>query len=76
MAKAKQQLVISDDGFFVGRVLKDGSISADAYHISDAEIVAMFENYLTRYCFTKQKNILEICRGKRTVFEAKLHITN
>lgn len=74
MAKTGQQLLKGVGGFYVGRILKDGSLSSDAYHITDAEVVAMFEDYLTRYCMTKEKNILEVCRGDRTVFEAKLNI--
>ena len=69
-----QQLLKSDDGFYVGKLLKNGSISKEAYHISDREVVAMFEDYLTRYCLSKQKNVLEICRGEKTIFEAKLNI--
>lgn len=68
------QLLKSRDGFYVGKVLKNGNLSKDAYHISDREIVAMFEDYLTRYCLTKERNVLEVCRGERTVFEAKLNL--
>ncbi|MDD6017116.1 MAG: hypothetical protein PUC18_12735 [Prevotellaceae bacterium] len=68
------QLLKSKDGFYVGKVLKNGNLSKDAYHISDREIVAMFEDYLTRYCLTKERNVLEVCRGERTVFEAKLNL--
>ena len=74
MAKEQQKLLKSIDGFYVGRVLKSGELSKEAYHIHDSEIVAMFEDYLTRYCLTNQKNVLEVGRNGKTVFEAKIYI--
>lgn len=71
---AQQKLLKSIDGFHVGRVLKSGELSKEAYRIHDSEIVAMFEDYLTRYCLTNHKNVLEVGRNGKTVFEAKIYI--
>lgn len=70
----EQQLLKGEDGFYVGRALKNGNMSADAYRISNAEIVAMFEDYLIRHCVAKQTTRLEICRGERTSFVATLNV--
>ena len=70
---AEQKLLKSSDGFYVGRVLKNGSLSKDAYHISNNEIALMFEDYLRHYCARNKTNILLAYRKGRLVYETLLH---
>lgn len=70
---AQQKLLKGDDGFYVGRVLKNGSLSKDAYHISNHEIARMFEDYLRDYCKRNKTNILLAYRKGRLVYETLLH---
>lgn len=68
-----QKLLKSDDGFYVGSILKDGSLSQDSYHISDTEIALMFEDYLRRYCGRNGTNVLMAYRGGKMAYECLLH---
>ena len=70
---AEQKLLKSNDGFYVGRVLKNGGLSKDAYHISNHEIARMFEDYLRDYCERNNTNILLAYRKGRLVYETLLH---
>jgi hypothetical protein len=70
---AQQKLLKGNDGFYVGRVLKNGSLSKDAYHISNHEIALMFEDYLRGYCERNKTNILLAYRKGRLVYETLLH---
>ncbi len=70
---AHQKLLKGDDGFYVARVLKNGSLSKDAYHISNHEIARMFEDYLRDYCERNKTNILLAYRKGRLVYETLLH---
>lgn len=73
MAKSEQKLLKSMDGFYVGRILKSGELSKDAYKISDKEIAMMFEYYLRCYCLRNKTNILLAYRKGRLQFECLLH---
>ena len=73
MAKSEQKILKSMDGFYVGRILKSGDLSKDAYKISDHEIAMMFEDYLRRYCLRNKTNILLAYRKGRLQFECLLH---
>lgn len=73
MAKTEQKLLKSLDGFYVGRILKDGSLSKDAYHITSQDIALMFEEYLREYCARNKTDILLAYRKGRLVYETLLH---
>lgn len=73
MAKTEQKLLKSNDGFYVGRVLKNGELSKDAYKISDTEIALMFESYLRSYCERNNTNILLAYRKGLLQYECLLH---
>lgn len=73
MAKTEQKLLKSLDGFYVGRVLKNGELSKDAYKLSDQDIAKMFEDYLRRYCLRNKTNILLAYRKGRLQYECLLH---
>lgn len=73
MAQTKQQLLKSKDGFYVGRILKKGGISNDAYHITENEIIGMFSEYLQDYCLRNGKP-LEIMRKGKPFIRATLVI--
>lgn len=68
-----QQLLKSDDGFYVGKILKNGNLSKEAYHISNNEIIGMFAEYLQDYCLRTGKP-LEIMRGDKPFIRATLVI--
>ena len=76
MTMAEQRILKTIDGFFVGRILRNGEMSKDAYHLSDADIVAMFEDYLRRYCSRNDDNVLMVYRKGLMTFEALLHDDN
>lgn len=63
-----------EDGIYFGRPLKNGTISADSRKIEDGEIVALFEDYMKRYCARNVTNLLDVERDGKTVIEAKLFI--
>ena len=73
MAKEGQKLLQGADGFYVGRVLKSGELSKDAYKLSDQEIARMFEVYLRRYCERNKTNILLAYRKGLLQYECLLH---
>lgn len=73
MAKTEQKLLKGADGFYVGRILKDGKLSKDAYKISDKEIARMFEEYLRSYCRRNDTNVMMAYRGGKMVYECALH---
>lgn len=73
MAQTKQQLLKSKDGFYVGRILKNGGVSKDAYHITENEIIGMFSEYLQDYCLRNGKP-LEIMRKGKPFIRATLVI--
>ena len=73
MAKSEQKLLKSIDGFYVGRVLKNGELSKDAYKLSDMDIALLFEEYLRRYCERNKTNILLAYRKGRLQYECLLH---
>lgn len=68
------QLLLCEDGYYLARPLKNGTISKDARKIEDKEIVTMFEEFLRRYCARNMTNILEVQRKGKVAFEAKLYI--
>lgn len=44
-----------EDGFYFGRALKNGNISADARKVETSEIVQMFAEVLEDYCLKTGK---------------------
>lgn len=63
-----------EDGIYLARALKNGSISSDARKIEDAEIVSLFEGVLRRHCARNVTNMLEVQRDGKPLIEAKLFI--
>lgn len=73
---AGQKLLKGNDGFYVGRVLKNGQLSKNAYKLSDTEIALMFEDYLRRYCERNNTNVLMAYRRGKMAYEVLLHDEN
>ena len=48
--KKEIELYRRDDGFWAGRELKDGSLSADAHKVTGEEIMTMFTEFFGDYC--------------------------
>lgn len=48
--KKEIELYRRDDGFYAGRELKGGGLSADAHKVTAEEIMTMFTEYFTDYC--------------------------
>lgn len=70
----KQQLLRGKDGsLHVGRVLKNGQLSKDAYHITDNEILGIIAEYVQNYCLRNQAP-LEIMRKGKPFIRATLVI--
>ena len=53
-----------EDGFYLGRALKNGSISKDARKVSNEEIIQMFSELLQDYCLTHKKPLVLERNGK------------
>ena len=53
-----------EDGFYLGRALKNGSISKDARKVSNEEIIEMFSGLLQDYCLTYKKPLVLEKNGK------------
>lgn len=68
------EILCCEDGIYVGRALKNGTLSKDSRKIDDEEIVQMFSNFLERYCIKNVTNILEIEKNGKSYIEAKLFI--
>ena len=50
MKQKEIELFRRDDGFYAGRELKGGGLSADAHKVSAEEIMTMFTEFFTDYC--------------------------
>lgn len=48
--KKEIELYRRNDGFYAGRELKDGSMSADTHKVSADEIMTMFTEFFVDYC--------------------------
>jgi len=62
MANLKDYMFLEcEDGFYFGRALKNGNISADSRKVEKGEIVQMFAEVLEDYCLKTGKP-MEITR--------------
>lgn len=68
------EIFCCEDGIYMGRALKNGTLSKDSRKIDDEEIVQMFSNFLERYCARNVTNLLEIEKNEKPYIEAKLFI--
>ena len=50
MKQKEIELYRRDDGFYAGRELKGGGLSADAHKVSGEEIMTMFTEFFQDYC--------------------------
>ena len=50
MKKKEIELYRRDDGFYAGRELKNGGLSADAHKVTGEEIMTMFTEFFVDYC--------------------------
>ena len=67
MAKVSLQdysFIQCEDGIYLGRALKDGSISKDARKITNEEIIYLFSEFLQAYCLTTGKPLILERNGK------------
>ena len=53
-----------EDGIYLGRALKNGSISKDARKITDEEIIEIFSEFVQDYCLRYQKPLVLEKNGK------------
>ena len=73
MQKAQNfHLVQAPDGFYLGRILKSGMISADRRHITDEEVMAMFEDVMQRNKAKTGRNVMSVFKNGKPVIVAKL----
>ena len=50
MKQKEIELYRRDDGFYAGRELKGGGLSADAHKVTAEEIMTMFTEFFQDYC--------------------------
>ena len=67
------EFLVCEDGFYLGRALKNGSISKDARKIEKSEIIQMFSELVEDYCLRTGKPLV-IEREGRPKVEAKIVI--
>ena len=75
MAKTLQdyEFLVCEDGFYLGRALKNGSISKDARKITKEEIIQLFSEILQDYCLrTGQPLVIE--RNGKPFIQAQIII--
>ena len=53
-----------EDGIYLGRALKNGSISKDARKITDEEIIEILSEFIQDYCLRNQKPLVLEKNGK------------
>ena len=53
-----------EDGIYLGRALKNGSISKDARKITDGEIIEILSEFIQDYCLKNQKPLVLEKKGK------------
>ena len=67
MAKASlkdYEFLQCEDGIYLGRALKNGSISKDARKITDEEIINLMSEFIQDYCLRMQKPLVLEKNGK------------
>ena len=67
MAKASlkdYEFLQCEDGIYLGRALKNGSISKDARKITDEEIINLMSEFIQNYCLKAQKPLVLEKNGK------------
>ena len=64
--KKEIELYRRDDGFYAGRQLKDGSLSADAHKVTGEEIMTMFTEFFGDYCHEtgESKLLMQDAKGR------------
>lgn len=68
MKQKKIELYRRNDGFYAGRELKDGSLSADAHKVSAEEIMTMFTEFFVDYCRETGENNLKMQDAEGRIF--------
>ena len=64
MSKTKQdyEILMTDEGFWFGRLLKNGTMSADSVRIDDDQITNMLAAWFERHCAREQTDELWITK--------------
>ena len=61
MARKEYEILMTEEGgFFFGRMLKNGTMSADSVRIDDDQVMKMFAEWFGRYCLHGQTDTLWI----------------
>ena len=68
MKQKEIELFRRNDGFYAGRELKDGNLSADAHKVSAEEIMTMFTEFFTDYCKETEESKLIMQDGNGKLF--------
>ncbi len=50
MPKKKDEILLTENGFYFGHQLKDGSLGMGARRITETEIMTMFTRFFDVYC--------------------------
>ena len=71
----KVGIIQAPDGFYIGSILKNGMLSAEARKITEQEIIAMFEDVLRRNKAETGRSVMTIFSKHEPVIVAKLRPT-
>lgn len=61
----------TEDGFFVGRMCKNGKPAKGAYRITGSDIMTMFSKFFTDYCADTHSEQLVMADEQGNVFVTK-----
>lgn len=56
--KQEKGLYMTNEGFFLGRKLKNGNLSKDSRRITEEEIMKMFSYFFSAYCVKNNTSTL------------------
>ena len=76
MAKSSLQdyeFLCCEDGIYLGRALKNGSISKDARKVTNEEIIYLFSELLQDYCLRNKKPLV-LEKNGRPFIQAQIFI--
>ena len=71
MAQKKIQFLKCEDGIYIGKPLKNGTLSADSRKVEDMEMLRLISEYVQDYCLRNQKPLV-IERGGKPFIQATL----
>lgn len=73
MPKSKDEILMTENGFYFGHQLKDGSLGKGARRITETEILTMFTRLFEVYCeHEKRDNMVLQTENNETILVKQL----